>query len=118
MASGRIAFRTGRDEEAIEKFKETLRHAPISWDIDSFEDCLANAYLELGRLDEAIADYERILHFNPNYPLVHYRLAQAYERMGQPNRALAEYQEFLQIWIAADADVPEIIAAKKRLTDG
>ena len=27
--------------------------------IDSFEDCLANAYLELGRAREAIAEFER-----------------------------------------------------------
>lgn len=43
----RIAFRSGRADDAIERFKETLRHAPIYWDIDPFEDCLANAYLEL-----------------------------------------------------------------------
>jgi tetratricopeptide (TPR) repeat protein len=32
--------------------------------------------IELGRFDEAIAEYERILKLNPNYPLVHYHLAQ------------------------------------------
>ena len=41
---------------------------------------IANAYLELGRLDEAIAEYERILKLNPNYPLLHYHLAQTYEQ--------------------------------------
>jgi predicted Zn-dependent protease len=79
---GRIALRSGRTAEAIEKFKETLRHGPIYWDIDPLEDSLANAYLGLGQLDDAIAEYERILQLNPNYPLVHYHLAQAYERKG------------------------------------
>ncbi len=113
---GRIAFRSGRVEDAIERFKETLRHAPIYWEIDPFEDCLANAYLELGQFDEAITEYERILGINPNYPLAHYHLGQAYERKGQPDRARAEYENFLHAWDTADPDVPEIVAAKKRLT--
>jgi predicted Zn-dependent protease len=112
---GRIALRRGRASDAIERFKETLRHAPIYWEIDPFEDCLANAYLELDQLDEAIAEYERILGINPNYPLVHYRLGQAYERKGQPDRVRAEYEQFLHIWNTADPDIPEIVAAKKRL---
>ena len=44
---------------------------------DAFQDCLANAYLELGRLDEAIAEYQRVISINPNYPLAHYHLAEA-----------------------------------------
>ena len=84
-------------------------------DIDSFEDCLANAYLELGQLEEAITEYNRILKLNPNYPLLHYHLGQAYERKGQGEQARAEYQPFLEIWKDADQDVPEVIAAKKAL---
>ena len=46
---GYLALRNGRPAEAIEHFKEALRHPPIIWMIDQLEDCLANAYLELGR---------------------------------------------------------------------
>jgi tetratricopeptide (TPR) repeat protein/DNA-binding winged helix-turn-helix (wHTH) protein len=113
---GRIALRSGRAAEAIERFKETLRHAPIYYEIDPLEDCLANAYLELGQLDDAIAEYERILQLNPNYPLVHYHLAQAYERKGQQSQARLEYERFLQIWKDADADVPEVIVVRERLS--
>jgi tetratricopeptide (TPR) repeat protein len=56
----------------VERFRR-----PQFWNIDAYEDCLANAYLELGHFDEAIAEYGRILKLNPNYPLVHYHLAQA-----------------------------------------
>ncbi len=64
-----------------------LGHAPPTYSLDSFEDGLANALLELGRLDEAAAEYERILRLNPNYPLAQYHLAQAYERKGQLKEA-------------------------------
>lgn len=111
---GRIALQSGRAPDAIQKFKETLRHTPIYWDSDSYEDCLANAYLELGQLEEAIAEYHRILQLNPNYPLAEYHLAQAYERRGLQPQAREAYRTFLEIWKDADADIPEVIAAQKR----
>ncbi len=113
---GSFDLKSGRPAEAIENFKEALKRRPQTWSIDAYEDCLANAYLELGRFDEASAEYERILKFNPNYPLVHYHLAQAYERKGRPDQARVEYQQFLQIWKDADADIPEVIKARKALS--
>ena len=97
-------------------FRQAVSHRPQTWHMDAFEDCLANAYLELGRLDEAIAEYERILNLNPNYPRVHYHLARAYERKGHNDQDRAEYERLLQVWKDADADVPEIFMAKKRLS--
>ncbi len=113
---GYLALKSGRAPEAIETFKQTLRHRPTVWYIDAFEDCLANAYLELGRLDEAIAEYERILKLNPYYPLIHYHLGQAFVRKGQLVQARAFYQEFLEVWKEADSDMAEILAAKKFLS--
>ena len=49
---------------------------------------------ELGRTEEAIAEYQCILKLNPNYPLVHYHLAQAYELKGRNDQARAEYERF------------------------
>lgn len=114
---GYLALKAGRTAEAIEYFKEAQRlHKPY-WNVDPFEDRLANAYLELGRLDEAIAEYERILRLNPNYPLAHYHLAQAFERKGQPEQSRAAYERFLQVWKDADADVPEVIRARKAVAE-
>jgi tetratricopeptide (TPR) repeat protein/DNA-binding winged helix-turn-helix (wHTH) protein len=113
---GHVALKSGRAAEAVENFKEVLKHRPLIWDIDSFEDCLANAHLELGQVDEAIAEYERILRLNPNYPLAHYHLARAYERKGLPERARISYERFLQVWKDADADLPEVVAARERLS--
>lgn len=112
---GMFALKTGATADAVDNFKLVVSHRPRPWDIESWEDCLGNAYLQLGRFDEAIAEYERILKLNPNYPLVHYHLAQAYERKGQRDQARAEYEQFLRNWKDADADVPEMIAAKKAL---
>ncbi|QQS46983.1 MAG: tetratricopeptide repeat protein [Acidobacteriota bacterium] len=110
---GYAALRQGRAEEALGHFRAALRHRALEWNIDSFEDCLANALLELGRWDEAIAEYERILKNNPNYPLARYHLAQA--REGKGDRALEAYQDFLRLWKDADPDIPEVIEAKRRI---
>lgn len=112
---GYLALKDGRAAEAVENFKEALRHPPIIWMIDELEDCLANAYLETGHLDEAISEYERILRLNQNYPLANYHLAQAYERKGQQDQARTAYERFLQTWKDADTDLSEVITARKRL---
>jgi tetratricopeptide (TPR) repeat protein/DNA-binding winged helix-turn-helix (wHTH) protein len=112
---GYLALKSGRAAEAVEHFKAALKHRPLVFNIDAYEDCLANAYLELGRLDEAIAEYERILRLNPNYPLAQFHLGQAYERKGDAARARSAYERFRQIWQAADADIPEVIEAQRRL---
>jgi tetratricopeptide (TPR) repeat protein len=108
-------LKSGRVADAIEDFKEALRHSPPIFSMDSQEDCLANAYLELGQMDEALAEYERILHINPNYPLAHYHLAQVYEGKGEPHKAHAAYQQFLQIWKNADPDLREVIISQNKL---
>lgn len=115
-ARGQMALIEGRGAEALEHFRDALRHPPLIWTTDQLEDCLANAYLRLGMLDEAIAEYERVLRLNPNYPLAAYRLAQAYERKGGQQQARAAYSRFLQAWKDADADVPEVGDARNRLS--
>jgi tetratricopeptide (TPR) repeat protein len=112
---GSLALKSGQAVKALEYFKESQRHQKIYWYLDPSEDGLANAYLEVGQLDDAIAEYERILSINQHYPLAHYHLAQAYERKGEPERARAAYERFLQIWEKADPDIPELMAARKQL---
>ena len=112
---GYIALKKGQTDEAIANFQATIQHKPPIWNIEPFEDCLANAYLKLDNIDEAIAEYKRILQLNPNYPLAHFYLAQALERKGMNEEARQSYQIFLQIWQNADADIPEIMFAKKLL---
>jgi Tfp pilus assembly protein PilF len=78
---------------------------------------LANAYLETGQFDKAVAEYNRILKLNPNYPLAHFHLAQAFEQQGLSGEARESYQHFLQIWKDADADIPELLKARNKFND-
>ncbi len=113
---GYLELLDGRDDHAIDDFKQALKSVPPTSGIDLHEDCLANAYLKLGRWNEAIDEYRRILGFNPNYPLAEFHLGQALEGRGDKEQARAAYEKFLQTWRNADADVPEVIEAKRRLT--
>ena len=110
-------MKRGDGEQAIADFQQTLRYRPHYFHFETNEDGLANAYLELGRFDAAIAEYQRILRLNPRYPLVHYHLALAYERKGQLERAKSYYGRFLQVWSQADSDIPEVIHARRWMTD-
>jgi tetratricopeptide (TPR) repeat protein len=110
---GYIALKKGRNEEAIAFFQEALKRKPPIWNIEAFEDALANAYFQIGNLDEAVSQYQRILQLNPKYPLARFYLAQTLEQKGLREEARAEYLNFLQIWEQADEDIPEIITARK-----
>jgi tetratricopeptide (TPR) repeat protein len=110
---GTYELKRGHTREAIELLREASYRPPLLWTVGSVIDSLANAYLELGRFDEAIAEYERLLSLNPNYPPARYHLAQAYERKGEREKALAEYYRFLQIWKDADPNLPELVSARK-----
>ncbi len=109
---GYIALKKGNNDEALNYFQEVIRLKPPTWNIESFEDSLANAYLQLGKTDEAIVEYQRILQLNPNYPLAHFHLAQAFQAKGLSNEANDSYRKFLESWKDADSDIPEIIMAR------
>jgi tetratricopeptide (TPR) repeat protein/DNA-binding winged helix-turn-helix (wHTH) protein len=111
------ALKNGNADEAIAQFKEALKRQPPIWNIEAFEDCLAEAYLELGNYEEAIAEYRRILRLNPNYPFARFYLAQAYQRKGMLEEARENFRQFLHTWKDADADIPEIIIAKKFIAE-
>lgn len=84
---------------------------------------LAQAYLETGRLDEAVKGLEKLLNrydeeraYSPIWSVkAHYLLGLAYEKSGWKQKAIEKYQEFLDIWKEADSGIPEIADAKERL---
>jgi len=85
-------------------------------------DTLARAYLKNGEIDKAIAEYERLVTFNPNtrersliHPRLCYKLAQLYEQKGQNNKAIEHYEKFLDLWKDADPGIAEVEDARERL---
>jgi tetratricopeptide (TPR) repeat protein len=113
FVAGYVALRNHKVDEALSDFRKVLSEPHQYWGIDPLETCLADALLELGRLDEAIAEYRRILAFNPNYPMARYRLGLALDRKGMHREAHSEFQRFLTIWSDADPDIPELLNARK-----
>jgi tetratricopeptide (TPR) repeat protein len=86
-------------------------------------DQLARALEAKGLIDEAIAEYRRLLTFDPEsdnrrliHPLYHYRLGRLYERVGMITDARSKYEAFLRLWGKADPEWPEPEDARKRMT--
>lgn len=81
------------------------------------------AYMDVGRMKEALAEFERAVFQDPNYSEAFYYLGNAQERAGDKRKALASYDEALRLRKAAAAsgqpvDFPEASAAAQRLRKG
>lgn len=92
-----------------------------NYNVPFLKDVLARAYQQKGELDKAIAEYERLITFDPKskerflvHPRYHYRLAKLYEEKGWSGKAIGQYERFLDIWKNADKDLPELVDAKAR----
>jgi len=86
------------------------------------KDVLARAYRQNGEIDKAIAEYKRLIVFDPQgeekyliHPKYYYRLAQLYEQKGLKRNAIEHYEKFLNLWKDADPGLIEVDEAKKRL---
>jgi len=124
----------GNFDKALAILDETLlaRSSPpplqqvvnvIAYNIPALKDVLARAYQQKGDLDNAIAEYERLITFDPDtkarylvHPLYHYKLARLYEEKGWTGKAIDQYEQFLDLWKDADPGKPEVQDATKRLT--
>jgi len=96
--------------------------AEIFYNTPFLQDVLARVYDKMGDLDKAVAEYERLIAFDPKiesrlliHPKYHYRLAKLYEQKGLREKAKAQYQRFLDLWKEADPGRPEVEDAAKRL---
>jgi tetratricopeptide (TPR) repeat protein len=128
---GELFLAQGRLDEAIKHLKNPPALPTPAMSFPEFmgayniyfaRDGLAKAYLQKGDLDSAIAEYERITHFDPAskdrrliHPLHHYELAKLYEKKGLRGKAIPQYEKFLALWKNADGDRPEPKDARARL---
>jgi tetratricopeptide (TPR) repeat protein len=85
-------------------------------------DVLARAYVRKGDIDKAVAEYERLITFDPSGPFrriynprYNYRLAKLYEVRDMREKAIEQYERYLSFARYAAPGVPEIADARKRL---
>ncbi|MBM3294934.1 MAG: tetratricopeptide repeat protein, partial [Candidatus Aminicenantes bacterium] len=130
IMSAEIALSGGSADEAVaaaEKFRPEdfpgMGTAEVSeYNLPMLKDMLARAYWKAGRLDEAAAEYRKLMTIDPSNrirylinPLYHYRLGRILEEKGDKSGAAAEYRKFLEYGKDADKIFPEPADARKRL---
>jgi len=76
--------------------EETVSHAKKGMLARNFL-AQGDTYLNDGRNDEAIEQYNQAIEINPNFAIIHHRLGVAYNRKGLPNYAVACYERALQL---------------------
>ena len=123
-ASSYIAKERGDLQKALELMEKAVQAMPDTG--FAYRCFLGQAYLEQGRLDEAVALLEKGLNRYDNdrisYAIravkAYYYLAQAYEKSGWKPKAIENYQKFLEIWKNADPELQqkELKDAKERLS--
>ncbi len=134
LLKGEIWLAEGSAHQVIanaEKIEGPLFHSLDMWSGESIlynqpslKDVLARAYIKNGELEKAIAEYERLITFNPQqkgrylvHPVYHYRLGVLYEEKGWEGKAIEEYEKFLELWKDANPGISEVENARKRLAE-
>jgi len=131
LLQAEILLAEGSYEKAVSVFEKAPALSPpvlqntfqvIGYNVPFLKDVLARAYQQRGDLEKAIAEYERLITFDPTskeryliHPKYHYWLARLYEQKGWKGKAIDQYQKFLDLWKDADPGLPEVEDAKKRL---
>jgi tetratricopeptide (TPR) repeat protein len=133
LLDSEILLAEGSPERAIEIFRqapsigrmensENTVGSAVAYNFPYLKDVAARAYIKMGEVGKAIAEYERLTAFDPKqperrliHPLYYYRLAKLYEQKGNRGKARARYERFLELWKDAEPGQPEVDDARARL---
>jgi tetratricopeptide (TPR) repeat protein len=129
LLQGEVLLAEGSIEDAIAVLEKTsplgkppLMQFILPYNFPFFKDTLARAYTQNGEIEKAVAEYERLITFDPSieercliHPKYHYRLAKLYEQQGNTAKAMEQYEKFLDPWKDADPGIAEVEDARKRL---
>jgi tetratricopeptide (TPR) repeat protein len=129
ILQGEILLAEGSVEQAIVHLenasplgKPPLIQIILFYNVPFIKDVLARAYRQNGEIDKAIAEYERLITFDPSteercliHPKYHYRLAKLYEQQGDTTKAIEHYEKFLDLWKDADPGIAEVDDARERV---
>jgi tetratricopeptide (TPR) repeat protein len=86
----------GKTDEARKKHEEAIKHLRITLRIrpamENGRVSLGNALLAIGKIDEAIEEFEKIVTNNPRHALAQSNLANAYADKGDLDKAIKHYE--------------------------
>ena len=124
LAEGSVDQAIAVMEKASPLGRPPLIQYILFYNMPAMKDVLARVYRENGEIDKAIAEYVRLITFDPDaeercliHPKYHYRLAQLYEQKGWRGKAIEQYEKFLDLWKDAVPGIAEVEDARERLED-
>lgn len=122
---GMIAKKENMTSQSIEDFKNSLSF--LSYQHQAIDEHaffiypLALSYYQLGDMDEAQNQFEKILDLTTGrllwgdiYARSYYWLGKIFQKKGWREQAIEKYGKFLQLMKEADSDIPEIEDAKQQ----
>ena len=95
---------SGRHDAAVAHYRRLLLEPSGEAGLDTLHGNLADCYLALGRIDEAIGEYQAAIALSPRRALYYFGLAVAYDRDERASRAVEEMGRALEL----DANLVEL----------
>lgn len=120
-----LAFQEGEQEEALNIMRRaaeleasTEKHPVTPGEVLPSRELLADMLVEMGRHNEALAEYEVALERSANRFNSLYGAGRAAELAGDKKKATMYYQKLLEVAAQADTELPRIRHARRFLGSG